>query len=827
MKSKKVVSSRRILLAITVANLAVHFFATATAQGQSATGCTPQALTLAEDQLTDTLAYTSTTEFPVETNPSNGNKWNLSSSSAWTSGFFPGWIWLMYENTLNSSWLTLAQAQTASLQSQDTNASTHDIGFRMLGSYGNGYRITRNPEYQQTIVTAANAMGAQLYRPIAGVIDSWPFFQSDQHITVIIDNMMNLELLFLGAQYGTNQTWYNMAVSHAVKTMENNVRPDGSTYQVVQYNYSDGTVYDKLTTQGAGTNTTWSRGQAWGIYGFTMTYRYTKDSRFLATAQKLADYFINNLPSDYVPYWDFSQSGTAPRDSSAAAIAAAGLLELSTYVSAAAQSRYRTAALNIQTSLSSPAYLGVRGQTSGILLHGSANVPAGDYDKSLIYGDYYFIEGCYRAISPPAAPTNLAATAVSPSQIDINWTAETGAVRYSVKRSTTSGGPYTIIAPPPVLTANSFSDTGLTAGATYYYVVSAAGVGGESGDSAQTFAVTPEPPAGPTITSLLPSSATAGGPGFTLTVNGTNFVSGSVVKFNGLVKTTTFVSAGQLKAAISQQDITAAGSFPVTVFISSSNQTSNAATFTVGKAGTSVSLRSSANPSTLGQSVTFTATVAVAAPSGGTPTGTVSFKNGATVLSIVTLSGGKASYTTASLALGSHAITASYAGGTDYGASTSSKLTQVVGAVTATALKASVNPTVYGQAVTLTATVSSKTAGTITGTVSFQDGTTVMGSGKVSGDKATFSTTTLSVGSHSITAVYSGNASYGPSTSAMLKHTVNKATATAKLTSSVNPSTVGESVTFKATITTVAPGTGTPTGTVTSPLARPVTRRRS
>jgi hypothetical protein len=365
------------------------------------------------------------------------------------------------------------------------------------------------------------------------------------------------------------------------------------------------------------------------------------------------------------------------------------------------------------------------------------------------------------------------------------------------------------------LTANSFSDTGLTAGATYYYVVSAAGVGGESGDSAQTFAVTPEPPAGPTITSLLPSSATAGGPGFTLTVNGTNFVSGSVVKFNGLVKTTTFVSAGQLKAAISQQDITAAGSFPVTVFISSSNQTSNAATFTVGKAGTSVSLRSSANPSTLGQSVTFTATVAVAAPSGGTPTGTVSFKNGATVLSIVTLSGGKASYTTASLALGSHAITASYAGGTDYGASTSSKLTQVVGAVTATALKASVNPTVYGQAVTLTATVSSKTAGTITGTVSFQDGTTVMGSGKVSGDKATFSTTTLSVGSHSITAVYSGNASYGPSTSAMLKHTVNKATATAKLTSSVNPSTVGESVTFKATITTVAPGAGTPTGTVT------------
>jgi hypothetical protein len=597
--------------------------------------------------------------------------------------------------------------------------------------------------------------------------------------------------------------------------MENNVRPDGSTYQVVQYNYSDGTVYDKLTTQGAGTNTTWSRGQAWGIYGFTMSYRYTKDSRFLATAQQLADYFINNLPSDYVPYWDFSQSGTAPRDSSAAAIAAAGLLELSTYVSAADQSRYRTAALNIQTSLSSPAYLGVRGQTSGILLHGSANVPAGDYDKSLIYGDYYFIEGCYRAISPPAVPTSLTATAVSPSQIDLNWAPETGAVRYSVKRSTTSGGPYTIIAPPPVLTTNGLSDTGLTAATTYYYVVSAAGVGGESGDSAQTFAVTPELPAGPTITSLVPSSATVAEPGFTLIVNGTNFVSGSVVEFNGRVKTTTFVSPGQLKATISQQDISEAGSFPVIVFVSSSNQTSNAATFTVVKARTSVSLLSSANPSALGQLVTFTATVAAATPSAGTPTGTVSFKNGATALSTVTLSGGKASYSTTSLALGSHAISASFGGGTDYGASTSSTLPQVVGAVTVTALTASVNPTVYGQVVTFTATVSSKTAGTITGTVSFQEGTTVLGSGKVSGGKATLSITTLAVGSHSITSVYSGNTSYGPSTSALLKHTVNKAAATTKLTSSVNPSTVGESVTFKVTITTVAPGTGTPMGAVT------------
>jgi len=133
-----------------------------------------------------------------------------------------------------------------------------------------------------------------------------------------------------------------MAISHAVKTMQDHVRPDGSTFHVVDYN-TDGTVFSKFTAQGAGANTTWSRGQAWGLNGFTMVYRYTQDARFLATAQQLADYFINNLPPDFVPYWDFSQSGTAPRDSSAAAIAAAGLLDLSKYVALPADStRYRT-----------------------------------------------------------------------------------------------------------------------------------------------------------------------------------------------------------------------------------------------------------------------------------------------------------------------------------------------------------------------------------------------------------------------------------------------------------------------------------------------------
>src|SRR5712671_2305869 len=318
-----------LLLVASLVALGMHFSAPAV-DAQSA-GCTDQALALAEGQLTDTLAYTNTSQFPVSTNPANANKWNLANSAYWTSGFFPGELWIMYEKTLSDSWLTRAQAQTASMQAQDVNAPDHDIGFKILGTYGNAYRITRDPADMAVIQTAANSMATNLWRSGAGVIESWPNY--DSHITVIIDNMMNLELLLLAAQNGGNPAWRDMAINHAIKTMQNHVRPDGSTFHVVDYN-TDGTVFRQFTSQGFSDTSTWSRGQAWGLNGFTMVYRYTKNdpnvpaatsASFLATAQRLADYFIANLPPDFVPYWDFSQSGTAPRDSSAAAIAASGL----------------------------------------------------------------------------------------------------------------------------------------------------------------------------------------------------------------------------------------------------------------------------------------------------------------------------------------------------------------------------------------------------------------------------------------------------------------------------------------------------------------------
>jgi Bacterial Ig-like domain (group 3)/Glycosyl Hydrolase Family 88 len=676
MKATDLARARSVLAAVLL--LVGISSASPIAEAQS-TGCTDSALALAEGQLSDTITYTSTVQFPVQTNPANGNKWNLMDASWWTSGFFPGWIWYMYEKDLNSAWLTRAQAQTSAMQSQETNASTHDIGFKILGSYGNGYRITRDPSFMKAIQTAANAM-TTLYRPTAGVIESWPNY--DSHITVIIDNMMNLELLFLAAQNGGNPNWNTMAISHAVKTMENHVRADGSTYHAVDYN-SDGTVFSKFTVQGAGNETTWARGQAWAIYGFTMTYRYTKDARFLATAQKLADYFISHLPPDFVPYWDFSQCCTAPRDSSAASIAAAGLLELSTYMATTTnRDRYRNAALNIQTSLSSPAYLGTRAGTDGVLLHGSANVPGkSGVDVSLVYGDYYFIQGCYRARSAPAAPTGLAAVPSSDTTVNLDWAAESGPIRYSVKRSTSATGPYKIIAPPPILTANHFEDTGLVPGATYHYVVSAINASGESANSASIAVTTP-------------------------------------------------------------------------------------------KAATSVSLSSSANPSTYGRPATFTATVKPTVA--GTPTGNVTFRNGASTMGTVTLSAGKAIFTISTLSAGSHAITAVYGGNAEYTGSTSTTLTQTVAkAATASAVTSSLNPSRHGNSVTFTGTVKSLTTGIPTGSITFWDGTVTLGTVTLSSGKATFTTSTLTVGSHSIKIVYHGAPNYLGSTSPALTQQVN------------------------------------------------------
>ena len=383
--------------------LAVHF-SSPSVDAQSS-GCTDQALALAEGQLTDTLAYTNTSQFPVSTNPANGNKWNLANSAYWTSGFFPGELWIMYEKTLSDPWLTRAQAQTASMQSQEANAPDHDIGFKILGTYGNAYRITRDSADMAVIQTAANAMATNLWRPGAGVIESWPNY--DSHITVIIDNMMNLELLFWATRESGDSSFYRIAVTHANTTMRNHYRPDYSSYHVVDYDTATGQVLARKTAQGYADSSAWARGQSWGLYGYTMVYRYTHDPKYLEQAVHIADYIISRLPADKVPYWDYDAPGgpRVLRDVSAAAILASGLIELSLDAPSPKGRTYLGVAEQIIVSLSSSTYHAVVGANGGFLLmHSVGNLPGrSEIDVPLAYADYYFVEAMlrYRELEHP------------------------------------------------------------------------------------------------------------------------------------------------------------------------------------------------------------------------------------------------------------------------------------------------------------------------------------------------------------------------------------------------------------------------------------------
>jgi len=544
--------------------------------------CTPQALQVSQQQLSKTLKYLDAQHFPEATvlnSSGTYSPWNSNGPSIWGSGFFPGWIWYGYEQTLDSSLLTRAQQQTASMAAETTDASGHDIGLRIMNSYGAGFNVTHDPAYMRAIQTAAQTMSA-LYVAFpdgTGTFNSWPYY-SQTYTTTIIDNMMSIELMFYAAKNGGSANWYNMAYQHALKAMNQQIRADGSTYQGVEYN-ANGTVHNYFTSDGFSTDSTWSRGQAWAIYGFTMAYRYTHDAQFLAAAQKAANYFLASLPSDSVPYWDFSK--TNYKDSSAGAIAAAGLLELSGYVTASSQSTYSMAALNIQHSLSSSYYQGNPLTTDGILLHGTYSAPANfDIDTSLIWGDYYFLQGCYRAMTPPLPVTGLTAGQVSSSQVPLSWQAQSGAIRYNVKRRTVAGGAYTYIAAPQVLTTNSYVDAGVTAGATYYYVVSASSVAGEGPDSAEVV-VTAQAASTDFSVSVSPNVITlpsTGSASSTVTI-------AALAGFNGPVNLTAGNTAG-LNVSFSPAVLNGSGSSTMTV----KAQGVAAGTYTVNISATSGAL---------------------------------------------------------------------------------------------------------------------------------------------------------------------------------------------------------------------------------------------
>lgn len=321
-------------------------------------------------------------------------------SRDWTSGFFPAQLWLYYQYTNDKKWLDLAKKYTEDVKVEQFNKGTHDLGFMIYCPFGNGYKLTKDESYKDVIIQAAKSLSTR-FNAKAGVIKSWDHNTDKWKFPVIIDNMMNLELLFEATKFTGDSSFYKIAVSHADQTMANHYRPDFSSYHVIDYDTVSGNVRNKLTAQGYANESSWARGQAWGLYGYTLCYRYTKNAAYLAQADAIANYILSSkiTPADGIPYWDYNdpQIPNVSRDASAAAITASALYELAKFSKTNAK-KYKAAADKIVVSLSTK-YTSAKGANYGFLLeHSTGHRPAkSEIDVPINYADYYYIEALIRS----------------------------------------------------------------------------------------------------------------------------------------------------------------------------------------------------------------------------------------------------------------------------------------------------------------------------------------------------------------------------------------------------------------------------------------------
>lgn len=319
-------------------------------------------------------------------------------SKDWTSGFFPGNLWQLYTLTQNDSFKQKAKTWTDFMEIQKHNAGTHDMGFKIFCSFGKGLEVEENQRYKDIVVASAKTLRTRFNKKV-GSIRSWDFNADKWEFPVIIDNMMNLELLFEATKISKDSSFYNIAVQHANTTLKNHFRDNGSSFHVVDYDTITGKVRDKFTHQGFNAESAWARGQAWAIYGFTMAHRYTKDARYLEQAEATASFYLTNknLPEDGIPYWDFDDPDIpdVPRDVSAAAIIASAFFELNGYAEKKIYLNYANKVLN---SLKSKEYILDKSVKAPFILdHSTGNWPNNDeIDSPIIYGDFYFLEAMLR-----------------------------------------------------------------------------------------------------------------------------------------------------------------------------------------------------------------------------------------------------------------------------------------------------------------------------------------------------------------------------------------------------------------------------------------------
>jgi hypothetical protein len=338
----------------------------------------------------DQLPRTTDAEGRLRTEPSG---W-------WTSGFFPGSLWYLYEFTRDPKLKEEASLITSRIEKEKFTTSNHDVGFQLYCSFGNDLRLTGEESCKEVLLTGARSLSTR-FRPNIGCIQSWASRKGWQ-CPVIIDNMMNLELLMWAFKNSGDSSFYKIAVSHADTTMKYHFRPDYSSFHVVSFDTITGKVEARQTSQGAADGSAWARGQSWGLYGYTMMFRETGLERYLRQAKGIADFLIShpNLPADKIPYWDYNAPGIpdAKRDASAGSIMASALVELSGYVDQESGKKYLDVAEIQLRSLASPAYLADEGKNGDfILMHSVGSLPGkSEVDVPLTYADYYFIEALIR-----------------------------------------------------------------------------------------------------------------------------------------------------------------------------------------------------------------------------------------------------------------------------------------------------------------------------------------------------------------------------------------------------------------------------------------------
>lgn len=320
----------------------------------------------------------------------------MGNSVEWTSGFFPGSCWIMYELTREKFWEEKASQYTWFI-ADAASRSQHDLGFMFNNSFGRAYKMTKDDSYKEVLLTAARTLSGR-YNEKIGCLQSWGMSER-WNFPVIIDAMMNMELMFKATEMTGDSTYWKMAVSHADKTMKNHFRTDYSSYHVVSYYQSTGEVQCKQTSQGYSDESFWSRGQTWGLYGFTMCYRYTRDAKYLNQAIHIADFLLGLDYNDYIPYWDMAcpDIPNTPKDASAGAIMASALLELCRYVDGAKANEYKDFAIK-QISNLHDSYSCSYGTNFGFVLDNSVGSYPVNYQISVptVYADYYYLEALAR-----------------------------------------------------------------------------------------------------------------------------------------------------------------------------------------------------------------------------------------------------------------------------------------------------------------------------------------------------------------------------------------------------------------------------------------------